>query len=97
MHQVSKILFCHETLHVSGIFFAHHQVLSAVHVTIGMFHAGYVAAAFVLQGFNFRSLSLLNVTPVLCSVFTDRTALEFDFPTFFQNILISAFIILLLF
>jgi hypothetical protein len=45
MHQVSKILFCHETLHVSGIFYVHHQELSAVHVAIGMSHAGYVAAA----------------------------------------------------
>jgi hypothetical protein len=32
MHQVSKILFCHETLHVSGIFRAHHQQLSVVQV-----------------------------------------------------------------
>jgi hypothetical protein len=38
-------LFCHETLHVSGIFCAHHQELSAVHLAIGMFHAGYVTAA----------------------------------------------------
>jgi hypothetical protein len=30
-------------LHVSGIFCARHQELSAVHVLIGMFHAGYVA------------------------------------------------------
>jgi hypothetical protein len=45
MHQVSKILFCHETLHDSRIFFAHHQELSAVHVAIGTFHAGYVAGA----------------------------------------------------
>jgi hypothetical protein len=45
MNQVSKILFCHETLHVLGIFSAHYQGLSAVHVAIGMFHAGYVAAA----------------------------------------------------
>jgi hypothetical protein len=45
MRQVFKILFCHETLHVSGIYCAHHQVLSAVHVAIGMFHAGCVAAA----------------------------------------------------
>ena len=36
---------CHETLHVSCIFGAHHQELSAVHMAIGMFHAGYVAAA----------------------------------------------------
>jgi hypothetical protein len=26
MHQVSKIVFCHKTLHVSGIFCAHHQL-----------------------------------------------------------------------
>jgi hypothetical protein len=45
MHQVPKILFCHETVHVLGIYFAHHQELSAVHVAIGMFHTGYVAAA----------------------------------------------------
>ena len=45
MYQVSKILFCYETLQVSGIFCAHYQELSAVHVVIGMFHAGYVAAA----------------------------------------------------
>jgi hypothetical protein len=45
MRQLSKILFCHETLFVSGIYCAHHQELSAVHVAIGMFHAGYVAAA----------------------------------------------------
>ena len=37
--------FCHETLHVSGIFCTRHQDLSAVHVAVGMFHAGYVAAA----------------------------------------------------
>ena len=35
MHQVSKFfLFCHETLYVSGIFCAHHQELSAIHVEI---------------------------------------------------------------
>ena len=45
MQQVSKILFCYETLHVFGIFCAHHQELSAVQMAIGMFHAGYVAAA----------------------------------------------------
>jgi hypothetical protein len=45
MHQVSKVLFYHETLHVSGIFYAHRQELPAVHVATGMFHAGYVAAA----------------------------------------------------
>jgi hypothetical protein len=41
MHPVSKILFYHETVHVSGIFCAQYQELSAVHVAIGMFHAGY--------------------------------------------------------
>jgi hypothetical protein len=40
-----QILFCHETLHVSGIFCAYHQELSAVHVAIGMFHALSYAAA----------------------------------------------------
>jgi len=38
-------LFCHKTLHVSGIFCAHHQELSTVHSAIGMFHAGYVTAS----------------------------------------------------
>jgi hypothetical protein len=38
-------LFCHKTVYVSGIFCAHHQELSAVHLAIGMFLAGYVAAA----------------------------------------------------
>ena len=41
----AKILFCHEILHVSVIFCAHHQELSVVHLAIGMFHAGYMAAA----------------------------------------------------
>jgi hypothetical protein len=45
MHHVTKILFCHETLHVSGIYCAHNQELSAVNVAIVMFHAGYVTAA----------------------------------------------------
>jgi hypothetical protein len=45
MHQVSKTLFCHQTLHVSGIFCVHHQDLTAVNMAIGMFHGGYVAAA----------------------------------------------------
>ena len=44
MHQVSKF-FWHEILHVSGIYFAHEQELPAVHVAIGMFHAGYVATS----------------------------------------------------
>ena len=37
-------LFCHKTVHVSGIC-AYHQELPAVRMTIGTFHAGYVAAA----------------------------------------------------
>jgi hypothetical protein len=44
MHQVSKFYFVTKLL-VSGIFCALHQELSAVHLEIGMFHAGYVAAA----------------------------------------------------
>jgi hypothetical protein len=64
MHQVSKILFCHETPHVSGIFCAHHQELTAVHVAIGMFHAGYVAAAALDASFWFckQRLSQCTVT-----------------------------------
>ena len=38
-------LFCHGTLHVSGIFCAHHQEVSDVHLAICMFHARYVAAS----------------------------------------------------
>jgi hypothetical protein len=34
-----------QTVHVSGIFCAHHQESSAVRVAFGVFHAGYVAAA----------------------------------------------------
>jgi hypothetical protein len=49
MHQVSKILFCHKILQVSGIYSANHQELSAVHVAVGMFHAGYMAAAWESQ------------------------------------------------
>jgi hypothetical protein len=46
MHQVSNFfLFCHETPRVAGVYCAHHQQLSVVHVGIGVFHAGYVAAA----------------------------------------------------
>jgi hypothetical protein len=45
MHQISKTLFCHKTLNVSGIFSAHHQELSTAHTAIGMFHAGYVTAS----------------------------------------------------
>jgi hypothetical protein len=45
MTQVYKFFIFHETLHVSEIFCASHQELSALHVAIGMFHAGYVPAA----------------------------------------------------
>jgi hypothetical protein len=38
----SKKLFCHKTLHVSGIFCAHHQELSTVGTAIRTFHAGHV-------------------------------------------------------
>jgi len=38
-------LFCHKTLHVSGIFCAHHQELSIVRTAIGTFHAGYVTTS----------------------------------------------------
>jgi hypothetical protein len=42
---ISKIYFGHKTLHVSGIFFAHHQGLSIVYTAIDTFHAGYVTAS----------------------------------------------------
>jgi len=42
---IYKIYFCHKTLHVSGIFCAHHQGLSTVHTAIGILHAGYVTAS----------------------------------------------------
>jgi len=38
-------LFCHKTLHVSGIFCAHHQESSTVHSAVCTFHAGYVTAS----------------------------------------------------
>jgi hypothetical protein len=38
-------LFCHKAVHVSGIFCAHHQELSAVRTAVGTFRAGYVAAS----------------------------------------------------
>ena len=38
-------LFCHKTLHVSGIFCAHHQELSTVQLVVCTFHAGYVTAS----------------------------------------------------
>ena len=67
MHRVSKILFCHGTLHVSGIFCAHHQELSAVHVAIGMFHAAYVAARLELGS----NLTLLGRGHINCMKHTN--------------------------
>jgi len=45
MHQISKIYSCHKTLHISGIFCAHHQGLSTVHTAISTLHAGYMTAS----------------------------------------------------
>jgi hypothetical protein len=42
---ISKIYICNKTLHVSGIFCAHHPGLSTVHVAVGTFHARYVTAS----------------------------------------------------
>jgi hypothetical protein len=42
---ISNIYFCHKTLHVSGIFCAHHQGLSTAHTANGTLHAGYVTAS----------------------------------------------------
>jgi len=41
---ISKIYFCHKTLHVSVIFCAHHQGLSTIHMAISTLHSGYVTA-----------------------------------------------------
>ena len=38
---ISKIYFCHKTLHVSGIFCVHHQGLSTVHTAIGTLRAAF--------------------------------------------------------
>jgi len=46
---ISNIYFCHKTLHVSGIFCAHHQGLSTVHTAIGTLRAGYVTASYQSQ------------------------------------------------
>jgi hypothetical protein len=45
LYQVSKILFCHETLDFSGVFCVHHQEILAVQVVNGTYHAGYLAGA----------------------------------------------------
>jgi hypothetical protein len=42
---ISKIYFCHKALHVSGIFYAHHQGLSTVHTAMNTLHAGYGTAS----------------------------------------------------
>jgi hypothetical protein len=36
-----QILFCHKTLHVSGIFSAHHQEFSTVHLALVSFMKGF--------------------------------------------------------
>ena len=38
---IIPILFCYKTLHVSGIFSAHHQEFSTVHSALVKFHAGF--------------------------------------------------------
>ena len=40
-----KNLFCHKTLHVSGIVWAHRQKLSTVQSATGTFHVGYVTTS----------------------------------------------------
>jgi hypothetical protein len=42
---ISKIYFCPKTLHVSGIFCAHHHGLSTVHTEINKLHADYVTVS----------------------------------------------------
>ena len=51
-------LFCHKTLHVSGIFCAHHQELSTVPTAIGTFHAGHMTTSKYRQvGTEFQPVS----------------------------------------
>jgi hypothetical protein len=38
---IIPILFCYKTLHVSGIFSAHHQEFCTVHSAVVSFHAGF--------------------------------------------------------
>jgi len=38
---IIPILFCYKTLHVSGIFFAHHQDFSTIYSALVNFHAGF--------------------------------------------------------
>ena len=46
MDQYPKFIFVmRKTLHVFGIFCAHHQELSTVHTALGILHAGYVTAS----------------------------------------------------
>jgi hypothetical protein len=59
MHQITKTLFCHKTLHVSGIFFACHQELSTVHTAIGTFHAVYVTASKQSQDGTFEENKMI--------------------------------------
>jgi hypothetical protein len=54
---ISKIYFCHKTLHVSGIFCAHHQGLSTVNTAIGTLHAGYVSQVRLFQPDSARKRS----------------------------------------
>jgi uncharacterized metal-binding protein len=42
---ISKIYFCHKSLHVSDIFCAYHQGLSTVHTAVGTLRAEYVTAS----------------------------------------------------
>ena len=42
---IIPILFCYKTLHVSGIFCAHHQGLSTAQTAIGTLHASYVTTS----------------------------------------------------
>jgi hypothetical protein len=53
-------LFCHKTVHISGIFCAHHQELATVHSEIGIFNAGCVTASKQNQVGTGSNLTLLG-------------------------------------
>jgi hypothetical protein len=46
MHYLSSVYFVNQTLHVSGIFVAHHQEVHCMYTTIGTYCAFYMAVCF---------------------------------------------------
>jgi hypothetical protein len=70
-------LFCHKTLHVSGIFCACHQELSIVRTAIGRFHAGYVTTSWQ-AGWNGVPTCLLTWSLSRCTVTRTQSTLFYS-------------------